>query len=450
MYANEWLTLGWRNTKHLDDYSEPMVQRFRQWLRDWYQNDETRLRRSWNAPDVTFDTAEIPTASQRRGVNSKHLLNVFTETGSQVADFNRCDWETNVRAAIRICRVIKETAPNKLTFLMHGNKPAARLTLESKWVDGCMAPTATATGNGPIFLVPHESFRQHNKLYLDQTDTGTHLLPRWGGYQARVGGLWTPPRLAENLWESLEILERDIAYPLTKNSQCYWNEGGPGWMFPIYPHGVTTWGRFWFDDPDIKALIGRLKDIVDDNQKAGAKSTAEVACVFSQDLLYYLPPDLPYEHLFGRRGFQQLIMARAGVPFDEYLLEDFEHIQRDGTRSICFPTPCIPESQRVAIRRKLAAKAPRQSGSMALDTSMKPGWVWTDVHVTGMRFRVEDTPGCVQVKLGKKNHPFLCELDSIQSFGSATATKSDAIIPFEDFGCNARAMASRTADGILD
>jgi len=53
------------------DYSRPMQEHFRDWLRNRYNNDEKSLRDAWNDPYITFEAASVPPAAPRDGAGSR-------------------------------------------------------------------------------------------------------------------------------------------------------------------------------------------------------------------------------------------------------------------------------------------------------------------------------------------------------------------------------------------
>jgi len=88
------------------DYSEPMRQHFRGWLRDRYGGDRAELRRSWNRPNASFETAEVP------GAEAQLLAKRYTfrdpAAEQNVIDYFRCLAELCADCVIDFCRTAKE------------------------------------------------------------------------------------------------------------------------------------------------------------------------------------------------------------------------------------------------------------------------------------------------------------------------------------------------------
>jgi hypothetical protein len=428
-YSNEWHTPTSRNQPPLDDYSHPMVEHFRTWLRERYGGDEEALRRAWDEPGLTFETAEIPPEARRLGIVMRAPR--LGEWDRPVLDYETCLEQARERFIIAQCRAIKEaSAEPTLTCLARAvGGPEMCRSLKSPWVD---------IHHGPYHYrdrkIVHVSgyakgtYRARGKLHIDQIDTGTHLMPKTGGDQLGMRGIWPGPfRLNDSLWESLEMLERDVAFSMAQNGYLYWNEGGPGWMFPVITHGTTTWGRCWFDDPEIKALIARLKKLVDRAAAAGAGSATRVAVVHADNLDPYVPKDVPFSRMFGRSSPTMTEIARAGAPVDWYALEDFEGIDRAYDLYI-FPNAFyVPASLREAIRGKLAAESAGAVWFYAPGYMDERGPECANISaLTGLRIEVRHVRAPVQVVLDEhSDHPLLRDLEDLVSFGSRTLAGSN-------------------------
>lgn len=416
-WSNEWHTPTSRLHSPLDDYSAPMLASFRVWLRKHYRDDERALRLAWQDREVTFETATIP--EEKRRLAGGGLLRGLGGRDARVLDYQRCYDETKTEFIIGQCRAVKEASLTPVLTCL--SRLGERAMLESPWVDCHHGPYHYK--NRKLHHVSGYAFgtyRARGKLHVDQIDTGTHLLPKTGGQALGVNGIWPGPfRLTENTWESLEILERDVAYSVALNGTLYWNEGGPGWMFPILSHGVTTWGRCWYDLPEINRLIIRWKQLLDENRTAGARSAAQVAVVHSDHAATYLAVDAPFEQLVSRQSTTMSMIAFSGVPYDAYSLEDFDHIDRSYVLYIFLNAVFVPASQRAAIRRKLAAEPATAVwiyGAGYADERVAD--VAQCAELTGLRLRMEETPGPVQVKFAESAHPLLRDLDGISAFGT--------------------------------
>lgn len=428
MYANEWITISSRPDPppNMDDYSRPMLVFFRSYLRRRYDDDEIALRRAWNDPNVTFDTADIPDPETRLTEYPNAVVESETKHGFRVADFNRCLGEASATAAVAACRSLKQamTVP-RLCSLMHGNKPGAEIILDSPYVDLLNAPYDYSNRHkAHLSGYAVDSIRAHGKLYADQTDSGTHVMPESPGYELGLSGIWTPPKLAWSPEETVRVLTRDVAYGLTRNLHCYWNEGGPGGMFPIIPHGAKTWSRFWYDNPECRDLIPRLKALVDDNAASGARQVTDMAVFTSQNSDVMLPKGSPVSALGGMIGFKQKTMSRVGAPFDDYLLEDFAAVARPYKVYVFLTGTHLDVESRRRIVAKLAADRATALWFYAPGLVDEAGAdIANAAELTGIEFTRIDRRGPIQVVLDRRrrDHPLVSGPGVPGEYGSGTA-----------------------------
>jgi beta-galactosidase len=101
------------------DYSQPMQDHYRNWLRSHYGNDETLFRKVWAAPNVTFESAEVPTAEAQLKTRQYTFRDPRSE--QNVIDFFRCLAELCGDLVIDFCTTVKEAAGRQtLTGAFYG------------------------------------------------------------------------------------------------------------------------------------------------------------------------------------------------------------------------------------------------------------------------------------------------------------------------------------------
>ena len=101
------------------DYSGPMRRHFRSWLRRQYASDLAAFRAAWNNPQISFDTAEVPSAEAQ--LQTK--LYTFRDPAQErnVIDYYRCFAELSSDLVIDFCRTVKEaTGGKKLAGAFYG------------------------------------------------------------------------------------------------------------------------------------------------------------------------------------------------------------------------------------------------------------------------------------------------------------------------------------------
>ena len=110
---------------------------------------------------------------------------------------------------------------------------------------------------------------------------------------------------------------------------------------------------FWYDDPEIKTLLGQLQELQQNQQDQAGSSVSEVALFTSAAASV----NRSLEKVFGKLyvdAFRQWIMPGTSVPFDDYLLEDFAKVENDYKVYIFLNAHYIPAQLREQIRAKLA------------------------------------------------------------------------------------------------
>lgn len=423
-FSNEWHTPSSRGHRPLDDYSAPMLRRFRAWLEAKY-GDEAALRDAWGDREVTFATAAIPTEERRLRIGADPLP--FGTLDPAVYDYERRLEQARTDFIIAQCRAVKEASREPTLVML--SRYHTREMLDSPWVD---------CAQGPYHYVDRKivhvsgyakgTYRSRGKLHMDQIDTGTHLMPKTGGDPLGVGSIWPGPyRLTDSMEETLEMLERDVAFSVAENGYTYWNEGGPGWMFPVVTHGTMTYGRFWFDAPKIRDRIAVLKRVVDENRSLGAESVARVAVVCNDEHnRLELASGSPIPRLFGRVSSTMSHIARAGFAFDAFSLEDFDHIEKSYDLYVFPLAHYVPAAIREAIVEKLesdGASALWYYGAGFMGES--GSGVERCEELTGIRLAVEHASATVQVEPGAggtASHDLLRGADAVGSYGSRTAS----------------------------
>jgi hypothetical protein len=412
--ANEWFSHHRKSTKEFGwaDFSKPMLNYYREWLKKEYNNDVQALRESWNNDNITFETVKIPTAEERLYDENESFFYTCTPLGNKIADYYRAYDQRLAQLGIAWCKAIKEAAPvPKLAGMMHGysycgrhdsslyphhhGHGAAMMVMNSEWVDFLHSPYHyyNRSIDGTHYSQHAvDTVTNHGKLMLDQIDSKPHLrgAPNWN---------------ASTPWESEQLLKRDVSYPLTKNIYTYWLEGGPGNMFPIVRHHAEPWGHMWFDSPEIKQLIANLKQLVDENQQLNTQSVTEVAFFTSNVGSYYRKLEKVFGNLYVE-GLRQWVLPEVGAPFDDYILEDLPNIDKQYKVYIFSDCHYIPSDMRQKIIQKLEAD---QATAIWL---YGPGYLSeegcnldTSAALTGIQLGKSEEKGFIQVEITNTDHP---------------------------------------------
>lgn len=363
--ANEWFAYS---AYHLDpwrrgfaDYSEPFRKRYRDFIVSRYDGVEAVLRRAWKDDDVTFETVDVPTVDERLPFGHDSMFFARETLGAKLADFYLCWHDTWADLAEFYCRTAKEaSAKPVLCGLMNAysyqaalagyaqisNYGGARRLLSSPHVDFFQSPYHYYNRSFPgVHYSQHapDSVLLHGKLLVDQLDTKTHLKKNAkGNTNAR-----TP-------YETEQVLKRDVAHCLSKNSHCYWME--------IY-HGVfggfsapQMWAPMDFDDPGIKQTIAALTAVAAKQSQLRPRPVSEVAWFVSKESPYHMRCDYYFERFFVDAQ-RQWHLPYIGTPYDDYIFEDLPDVTRD-YKVMIFPNAnYMSAADRRLIRERIEAGA---------------------------------------------------------------------------------------------
>ena len=229
------------------DFSEPMVQWFRRWLRDRYGGDRARLRGAWSDADVDFETAQIPDRLARL---RSDWFSFRSPRRARVSDYHRA-WSASVEQCILgWAQAVKQaTNGESLTAsplgsvldcglnadtIQHQMKNTFRRCLESPHLDMLQSPASYVLrdpGRGDTSaMIPLGSLALKGKIWLRDFDSRTSLV---GGDRERDPSsvLWQAP---ETPWQDEQLLKRDAGYSLLKGGAWWWHEIVPG----MYGHAA--------------------------------------------------------------------------------------------------------------------------------------------------------------------------------------------------------------------
>ncbi len=103
----EWIKHGSMDGR-FGDYSPPMQEAFREWVRTKYREDIAALREAWNDGSLTFGEVAVPTREEQEAVQVGHFRDPL-EAGQKVIDYFECYVDLTVRDIEAFCRTVKET-----------------------------------------------------------------------------------------------------------------------------------------------------------------------------------------------------------------------------------------------------------------------------------------------------------------------------------------------------
>lgn len=401
------------------DFSRPMRRYFQDWLRKRYQNDVAKLRASWRAPSVTFETAAVPKAERQLEAR----LYTFRDPAAEedVIDYFQALAELCADAVIDLCRTVKGATDGKrLAGAFYGyimdqawnggffrERPDSdystyqrsghlglRRVLASPHVDFLASPYSygfRGMGGDSPSMLPAESVRLHGKLLLIEDDTRTHADPADPNYGQ-----------AKTLAASRTILRRNLAHFLT--------------------HAEGVWWALWKVDtvkvPEFAILLKEFKEVGERSMALDRSSASEIAVLVDDESFFYetcrYNLDIPLV-------FQQRLwgLPRMGAPFDVFLLDDFLARRLRPYKLYVFLNSFRLDEG----RRKAMAGELRRDGRVALwiyaPGYLKDGPALENMEeTTGIRFGLGEQPWGPLVHITDFEHPITKGLPHEISWGT--------------------------------
>ena len=311
LHTGEMFYPGWDEGK-VGDFSKPMVSAFQEYAKNKYKTEES-LRDAWKDKKITFDTIKIPTVKDRQ----KTDIGIFKTNvnGTYVSDFYELYNEIVADAVIQLGKVIKEATNNRclsisfygylfeLMYPMGGQNSghyALRKVLDSQYIDALAGPLSyygrdSKETDGSYFMTAVDSVHLHNKLWINEDDTRTHLASKEN------------LKSCDNLNDSLQVIRRSFANMITHSAGTWWMDlPGAGW-----------WGQ---DEifADLQKLTGIYTKWLDESDTCNYKP--EVAVIVDEKSMFTqgFSGKLMKESLF----FNRTELDRMGAPCGYYLLSD--------------------------------------------------------------------------------------------------------------------------------
>lgn len=402
------------------DYSEPMQRHFRAWLQRRYKGDVHALQTAWNNPGVTFETIEVPSDVEQ--FTTKHLTFRDPRQEHNVIDYYICLADLCSDLVIDFCRTVKEATQGRSlagafygylmelawnagffsegpdseysTYQRSGHLGLDKV-LRSPHIDFLVSPYSygfRGIGGEGCSMLPTESLRLHNKLYIFEDDTRTHTdtHPAYG----RV----------RNLGESTAILRRNLAYVLTHGQGIWWlvNKGA---VLPSL-------------EPVFKPLLEQFQELGRFALMTDRTPCAEVAVLLDDESFFYetVKNDLDFPLIFKQRLTG---LPRMGAPYDLYLLDDFiEGRLRPYKLYIFLNAFKLDEKRRTALKKEL-----QRDGRVAV-WIYAPGYIKDTPSLenmsdlTGFRFEKNDHPWPSYLYITNFNHPLTSGLSQDLFWGT--------------------------------
>ena len=292
------------------DYSKPSLASFRRWLSEKY-GSTGELRKAWRKDCVALETAEIPDIAHRLACGK----GCFQRIRDPEREQDVVDWYTfyaleNVDAITFFARLVKDVTERRrlvgafygyvLTHswcpgtLLESGHLALREYLACPDVDFVSTVTSythRARGSGvSVFPSVVQSVHLAGKLYIDENDMRTHLLPP---EQQNFG--------THRQEDTIEVQRRELG--------AVFSEGVAHW-----------WCGDWYNDPPTMSALVQLGSIGQRLLDFDRSSGAEIAFVGDTDGLLWT--DLYAGVVWSFVEGQNIELSRLGAPADHLFPQD--------------------------------------------------------------------------------------------------------------------------------
>lgn len=321
LQTGEWF---YPRTDEFMDYSPANLAAFRRWLKATYRREKA-LRAAWGEPNVSFDSAALPTPEQRDAtawgifrdpVRHRPAMDMGRFTSEMMAE--TIDYFAGVVKGHTKGRALAgafygytlELNHNGPRALAHSGHLALTRLLESENIDLIHAPYAyfeRALGDPGHLHLPVDSIPLHGKLAIIEDDTFTHL---------------SQPPDEEHIAPGWETRTRNIEETLSisrRNAGNFLMHRCGFWFFDLLSDGRWNSREFW----DSIGLVRRIAA----ESRGEPPFQPEIAFVADEESVQFLS-DTTHPVLLESLALQRHDLARLGAPIGYYLASDLARLPR--------------------------------------------------------------------------------------------------------------------------
>jgi hypothetical protein len=360
--TEEWYyTVTYDRRYHAHDFSKPMVDYFRNFVRGKYKTDEA-LAAAWNNDVRSFGQVRVPQLDERTlyaGVGEILLARFDSRsTFGTLANPDYSEFESDYYRAVASSvadaiigfagrakeisggRLITGAFYGAMTCVVYhemGVSGAVQKIQDAGVLDFFSSPATyfnRAWGGQATSRSPFTSYSMRGMQWLTEEDTRTHLCDF---------GNWVRYSQADNPQQSVEMIKRDMAKTLTQHNWAWWFEN-------------SRTDR-WYDCPEIAAAFTRIQELFRKSfefrsRRSDHKPLAEIALVAGEESIFYTDHETLRDQLMWQR---ELEFERLGAPYDYYYIRDLADPRMPDYKLYVFVNPlAITSTQRAAIKAKLA------------------------------------------------------------------------------------------------
>jgi len=321
---------------HLADYSPAAVASFRDWLQRRYHGDRAALRRAWEQPNATFETAQPP-SFERYWTGQSGLLDPATD--GDLADWTRFYSEGPAETVMFLANVLKAATPRliicgtyyeDITCNSPNHIALGRFLAGSAidWFSGPAAYTIRMPGYQSAVRSVFGSVLLHGRTYLTEQDWRSWLsVPR----SAAKNFAWGR---AETAAAHNAMVRRECGMALAFGIGTWWYDMSGG----------------WFADEEIMNGIAEARQAFERDLSIKGAPRADAAAIVSEDSNHWVAPRDGGHVRYNGVKAQIEELNFAGVPYRVYLQSDLPAMPDH--RMFLFMNPYrITDEERAAIER---------------------------------------------------------------------------------------------------
>ncbi|WP_165248647.1 beta-galactosidase [Paludisphaera soli] len=344
--------------KALNGYAPADLAAWRAWLRDRYPSDD-ELRRAWNDPQASLDTAAVPSPRSRR----EAPYGIFRDPKFErpVLDWSTFQQEAMADCVLALAKAVREgSAGKKLSVVFYGyvfefgavqlgpaisGHYALRRVLDSPDVDVLCSPISyfdRGLGESAPTMTAAESVALAGKMWLVEDDTRTYL----------AGGSTFPGAEAgaDTLEDTNRMLLRNVGQQAVRNFATWWMDLG---------------ATGWFNDPRLWEQMKRLETIDLPLLGDPVAYRPEIAAVIDEASLTRIAAG---GQVVSRPAVYEArrALGRCGAPYGQYLLDDVIAGKVDARLYVILNAWSLTAEQRAGLRWATRGKG--------VVWSYAPGW----------------------------------------------------------------------------
>jgi hypothetical protein len=385
----EWHYWGFINNE--PDMSQPMVQYFRGWLKEKYKTNRT-LQVAWRNKNITLATAGIPSLRDRQHTEAGIFRLPAAERN--VIDYYEAQHQVVADDIIHFCKTVKDNWPRPIItgafygyyYAVFGRETAGghlqlQRILNSSYVDyisgpGTYYPSAVEMGEPYRSRSLITSVRLHGKLWLDEMDQQTPLVPL------------KDTAFNTSLKKSIAQTRRNILFTATKGMGL--------WFYDFGPSGFNGGSRLkdhgsfgWWDEPGLMKDIRQMKTILDKSLHRPYNSGADVLLVHSTETFYYTGSDRKASYMgHWANNWLPVAIFRSGVVHDVIHVDDLTRINLEQYKAIVFVNTWLLSPEQKSIIQNKVAKNGRHLV-----------WIYASGFTDGVALKKEFTENVTGIKM---------------------------------------------------